>query len=138
MEARILKPAALAAAFGGALGFTILAGPLLAPYADYAPQVVMVLLAAALLYIAWHVDPAWLLTGAILASSFNGNWGAFGLPSGFALDRALLLAGVVGLLVQSSPTALERPRVRLRPVHALLALTVMWAVGLGGRGANPR
>jgi O-antigen ligase len=111
------------------LGLTILAGPILAPYADYGRLAAMLLLAACFLYIAWHVDPAWLLTGAILASSFNGNWGAFGLPSGFAPDRALLLAGVVGLLIQSSPAALERPRLQLRPVHALLALTVAWAVG---------
>ena len=35
---------------------------------------------AGLLYLTWHASPAWLFTAALLSSTFNSNWGAFGLP----------------------------------------------------------
>ncbi len=85
-------------------------------------------LLGSLAYIAWKVEPAWLLTAALLASAFNGNWGAFGFPPMFAPDRLLLLAAVVALFVRS-PGARGLPRFRLEPVHVLLAVMVAWAIG---------
>jgi O-antigen ligase len=85
-------------------------------------------LLGALAYIAWKVEPAWLLTGAFLASALNGNWGALGFPPLFAPDRLLMLAAIVALFVRS-PGARGVPRFRFEPVHALLVLMVAWAVG---------
>jgi putative inorganic carbon (hco3(-)) transporter len=85
-------------------------------------------LLGSLAYIAWRVEPAWLLTAALLASAFNGNWGALGFPPMFAPDRLLLFAAIAAILVRS-PGALGVPRFRLQPVHALLLATLAWAVG---------
>jgi O-antigen ligase len=85
-------------------------------------------LLAALAYIAWKVEPAWLLTGAFLAAAFNGNWGAVGFPAMFAPDRLLMLAGIAAILARS-PGARGLPRFRFEPVHALLLAMVAWAVG---------
>jgi O-antigen ligase len=79
-------------------------------------------------YLAWHVEPAWMLTGALVLSCFNSNWDAFGLPPLVAPDRLLLAAGVLSLLLRA-PRARRRPPLRLEPVHALLAAALAWAVG---------
>jgi putative inorganic carbon (hco3(-)) transporter len=85
---------------------------------------------ASLGYLAWRVDPAWLFTAALIGSTFNGNWSDLGVPGGFPPDRLILLAGVAGLILYS-PGARDRPAFRARPIHALLALTVIWAIGSG-------
>ncbi len=82
----------------------------------------------AIAYLAWHTEPAWLMTAAIIGSTFNSNWGEFGVPGGLAPDRLILLAAILGLLLRS-PAALDRPRFHLEPVHALLAATLIWAIG---------
>jgi hypothetical protein len=82
----------------------------------------------ALAYLAWHTEPAWLMTGAIIGSTFNSNWGALGLPGGVAPDRLLLLAAILGLVLRS-PGASDRPRFRLQAVHGVLAATLVWAIG---------
>ncbi|MGH2744262.1 MAG: O-antigen ligase family protein [Thermoleophilaceae bacterium] len=84
--------------------------------------------AAALAYLAWRLDPAWLLTAALLLSVFNNHWDAFGLPSNAAPDRLFLIAGLAAVLLRA-PAARDRPSLRPQPVHALLALTLLWAVG---------
>ena len=75
----------------------------LIPYQGYLALslAVMLGLLGSLAYIAWRVEPAWLLTAALLASAFNGNWGALGFPSGIAPDRLLLLAAIGAILVRS-------------------------------------
>jgi putative inorganic carbon (HCO3(-)) transporter len=85
-------------------------------------------LLGALAYIAWKVEPAWLLTAALLASAFNGNWGALGFPPMFAPDRLLMLAAIAAILARS-PGARGLPRFRFEPVHALLLAMVAWALG---------
>jgi putative inorganic carbon (hco3(-)) transporter len=89
---------------------------------------VAVLGLVALAVIAWRVDPAHLLIGALILSAFNNHWDAFGLPRFVAPDRFLLIAALVAVLLRS-PAALDRPRVPVRGVHLLLALTLAWAVG---------
>lgn len=78
--------------------------------------------------LAWSVEPAWLLTAALILSAFNNHWDAFGLPSNAAPDRLLLVLGLVAIVARA-PAARDRPVIRLEPVHALLALTLVWAVG---------
>ncbi len=83
-----------------------------------------------LAYIAWNIEPAWLLTAGIIGSTFNSNWGAVGLPGGLPPDRFILLAGILGVAFRSA-AARDRPEFRVRPVHGLLALTLAWAIGSG-------
>lgn len=78
--------------------------------------------------LAWRVEPAWLLTAALILSAFNNHWDAFGLPSNAAPDRLLLVLGLVAIVARA-PAARDRPVLRLEPVHALLALMLVWAVG---------
>jgi O-antigen ligase len=82
----------------------------------------------AIAYLAWHTEPAWLMTAAIIGSTFNSNWGELGVPGGIAPDRLVLLAAILGLLLRS-PGAFDRPRFRLEPIHAILAATLIWAIG---------
>lgn len=99
------------------------------PYGVHALAVGLVLaVLLALAYLAWHTEPAWLMTAAIIGSTFNSNWGELGLPGGVAPDRLLLMAAILGLAL-GSPAASDRPRLELRPVHAVLAATFLWAVG---------
>jgi putative inorganic carbon (hco3(-)) transporter len=83
---------------------------------------------AALAIVAWHVDPAYLLIGALALSAFNNHWDAFGLPPLVTPDRFLLVAALGSVLLRS-PAASNRPPVPMRGVHALLALFLAWAVG---------
>ncbi len=98
--------------------------------ADLAAALVGLAVLASLAYLAWHVDPAWLFTAAVIGSTFNGNWGDLGVPGGIPPDRLVLLAGIGGLILYSPP-ARDRPPFRARPIHGLLALTVVWAIGSG-------
>lgn len=78
-------------------------------------------------YLALRLDPAWLLTAALLASVFSGNWNQLGLPNLIAPDRLLLIVGVAALLIRA-PGARDRPSLRLAPVHLLLAASLAYAV----------
>ncbi len=88
----------------------------------------MLCILGSLAYVAWRVEPAWLMTAALLASAFNGNWGALGLPPGIAPDRFLLIAAIAAMLARS-PGARGLPRFRLEPVHALMLVALAWAIG---------
>jgi O-antigen ligase len=58
-----------------------------------------------------------LLTLALAAEIFSGNWGNFGVPG--AADRVLLVLGLVAFVVEGRKAMSERP-LRLRPIHLLL------------------
>ena len=106
--------AAAAAATRGALPFLVVLGLLgLASFA----------------YLAWHVDPAWTLTGSVALSVFGGYWGELG-PLGYlpvTPDRLMLLAGAGALLLRA-PGARDRESLRLEPVHWLLLGAIAFAV----------
>jgi O-antigen ligase len=122
-----------ASAFGLVAGAAILALLLLSRtlpeggYAAVATAAGGVGLIAAI-YLAWHVEPAWMLSGALVLSCFSSNWDVVGLPRFVAPDRLLLAAGALGLLLRAPPARL-RPPLRLWPVHALLAAALAWATG---------
>lgn len=102
-----------------------------APFAGHLAELCLALaLIAAIAYLAWHTDPAWLMTGALIASTFNSNWGAFGIPAGIAPDRLILVAAIAGLALRS-PAARDRPLFRLRAVHLLMAASFIWVLGSG-------
>ncbi len=78
-------------------------------------------------YVALAIDPAVLLTLGVFLTPFAGNWQQLGLPGILAPDR-LLIAATIGLVLLRAVTG-RRPLPPLRPVHWVLALALLWAVG---------
>jgi putative inorganic carbon (hco3(-)) transporter len=91
-----------------------------------APLVVLVL--AAFAYLARAMDPAAVLTLAVVLTPFAGNWQQLGVPGILAPDR-LLIAGTIVLVIFRAATGRGEPLPRPRLVHFVLALAVLWAVG---------
>jgi O-antigen ligase len=75
----------------------------------------------------WSMHPAPTMCAAIAASVFSGEWRNVGL-GGLPLDR-LLLAIVALQLLLGAPGVATAPRLRIRGVHTLLALTGIYVVG---------
>ena len=88
-----------------------------------------------LVYLTWHASPAWLFTAAIIASTFNSNWDAFGFPSGFAPDRVILLAAILALLLPSAG-ARTRPAARIQADPPAVRLDPALGLGIGNRGRH--
>src|SRR5919198_5776877 len=65
-----------------------------------------------------------LLTLAIAAEIFSGNWGNFGMPG--AADRVLIVLGFVALVLGGRRAVSDRP-LRLRPIHLLLLVAATYA-----------
>jgi O-antigen ligase len=65
-----------------------------------------------------------LLSFAVGAEIFSGNWGYFGVPA--ALDRVLLVIGLVALVLGGVRTISDR-NLRLRPIHLVLLTTATYA-----------
>jgi O-antigen ligase len=65
-----------------------------------------------------------LLSAAIAAEVFSGNWGYFGVPA--ALDRVLLVLGL-GALVWGGVRVVTDRVLRFRPLHLLLLVTALYA-----------
>jgi O-antigen ligase len=64
-----------------------------------------------------------LLSLAIAAEIFSGNWGNFGAPP---LDRVLVVAGLIALVL-GGVRAVSSRRLRLRPIHLLLVVVATYA-----------
>jgi putative inorganic carbon (hco3(-)) transporter len=75
----------------------------------------------------WSMHPAPVMCAAIALNVFSGSWSQLGL-GGLPLDR-LLLAFVVAQFLLCAPGVEHAPRLRVRGVHLLLALTVLYALG---------
>ena len=91
-----------------------------------APVAALAVPAAA--YLALAIDPAVLLTLGVVLTPFAGNWQQLGIPGVLAPDR-LLIASTIGLVFLRAVTGRGEPLPRPRPVHYVLALAVLWAVG---------
>jgi len=87
------------------------------------------LLAVGLLMAAlWELPVAATMCAAIALTIFSGSWGSLGLPGfPFLPDRILLVVALLALLLRA-PGAAGLPRIRVRGVHLLLALTVLYAI----------
>ena len=90
---------------------------------------------AVLVHLMWNADPAWLLSAGLAASMFSGNWKLLGFGSTAVPDRLLLAAGLVAFLFRFPP-ARDRPRLTFRPVHAVLALGVVYVAVSGFYGGG--
>ncbi len=92
------------------------------------PGVVLVMLVAAIL---WELPPAAMVCAGLTLTLFSGNWTTLGFPGfPFVPDRILIVAAALALALKS-PGAVELPRVRIRPVHLLMACLVLYAVASG-------
>lgn len=69
------------------------------------------------------LEPALILTGAMILSVFSGNWGSMGIP--IPLDRIAIACGIATALVRSIQRG-EGPKIR--PVHWLMLALVLYAV----------
>jgi O-antigen ligase len=75
----------------------------------------------------WQLPPAATACAALALTIFSGAWGQIGL-GGLPIDR-MLLAIVVLQLFLLAPGVAQIPRVQVRSVHLLIALTVIYATG---------
>jgi O-antigen ligase len=78
-------------------------------------------------YLAWRINPAYVLTAAIVLSPLAGNWQAMGVPGPLALDRLLLVAAVAVVLIRELG-ARDRSELRIEPVHVVLAAGLVYVV----------
>jgi O-antigen ligase len=81
---------------------------------------------AVLVHLARTLDPAWLLTAALLSTMFAGHWSELGLSTSLGPHRVLLAAGVLAVLLRAPP-ARDRPPLRLDGVHLALAAALGFA-----------
>src|SRR5580704_10859271 len=69
--------------------------------------------------------------GALALTLFSGNWTMLGFPGfPFVPDRILIVAALLALALKS-PGAVELPRIRIRGVHLLMLITVLYALASG-------
>jgi O-antigen ligase len=78
-------------------------------------------------YVAWLARPAYIFTAAVVLSPVAGNWEAVGIPGVLAPDRLLLVTGIA-IVTLKVLLGRQELSVRLRPVHAVLALAVLYGV----------
>lgn len=76
-------------------------------------------------YLAWRLEPAWLLTAGLVLSPVAGNWSQLGIPGTVAPDRLLLIAGVASVFLRPELLPDRRP-LRLAPVHWLMLIAVAY------------
>jgi len=92
------------------------------------PGLFLLMLVAA---IVWELPPAAMVCGGLALTLFSGNWTTLGFPGfPFLPDRILIVAALLALVLKS-PGAVDLPRVRVRPVHLLMLLTVLYALASG-------
>jgi len=75
----------------------------------------------------WHLPPSITMCIAIALSLFSGGWGMMGL-GGIPLDRVAIVILLAQLLLLA-PGVARTPRLRLRNVHLLLAIAILYALG---------
>jgi hypothetical protein len=77
-------------------------------------------------YLAWQVTPAYIFSAAVVLSPLAGNWQALGIPGALSLDRLLLVVTIAVVLLRQVAAA-DGSRLRLEPVHWVLAAAVVYA-----------
>jgi hypothetical protein len=75
----------------------------------------------------WELPPALAMCGAIALSVFSGAWSQIGLGN-IPLNRLLAVLVICQCLLRS-PGTIHMPRLQLRNVHLLMALTIVYALG---------
>jgi putative inorganic carbon (hco3(-)) transporter len=75
----------------------------------------------------WELPPAVTLCAAIALTVFSGGWSQMGL-AGMPLNRLLVAVAILQVLLRA-PGIAQMPRIELRNVHLLMALTLLYAIG---------
>lgn len=75
----------------------------------------------------WELPPSVTMCGAVALSVFSGAWSQMGLGN-IPLNRLLAVLVILQCLLRSPGTA-RMPRLRLRNVHLLMAVTIIYALG---------
>jgi putative inorganic carbon (hco3(-)) transporter len=71
------------------------------------------------------LDPAWILTGGLMLSVFSGYWRDMHIP--IPVDRVVIFSGIAAALFKSWRSR-EVPSVRIRTLHWLMLLLILYAV----------
>jgi O-antigen ligase len=79
-------------------------------------------------YLAWQVNPAYIFAAAVVLAPLAGNWQVLGVPGALGLDRLLLVVAVSVALLREL-LAKRESRLRLEPVHWVLAAAIVYATG---------
>jgi O-antigen ligase len=74
----------------------------------------------------WEVPPAATMCAAIALRIFSGGWSQMGL-GGLPLDRLMILFVLLQVFLRA-PGAAHLPSIRLRNVHLLMALTLLYVL----------
>lgn len=74
----------------------------------------------------WELNPAVNMCAAIVLSIFNGAWFQVGLK-GLPLDRLMIVLVLLQFLLRA-PGVAHKPRLEIRNVHLLMALTVVYVL----------
>jgi putative inorganic carbon (HCO3(-)) transporter len=76
----------------------------------------------------WELPLAVMMCVAIVLTIFSGNWGSVGLPGFPFLPDRLLILGVLAAVILRAPGTKGRPAIKVRPVHFLLLLLIVYAL----------
>jgi putative inorganic carbon (HCO3(-)) transporter len=88
---------------------------------------VLIALGVLALRYLWELPPAATLCCAIALSIFSGAWAQIGLGN-IPLNRLFAVLAVLQCLLRAPGTA-QMPRLQLRNIHLLMALTILYALG---------
>ncbi len=88
---------------------------------------VLIVLGVLAIRYLWEQPPAVTMCGAIALSVFSGAWSQIGLGN-IPLNRLLAVLVICQCLLRS-PGTVHMPRLQLRNVHLLMALTIVYALG---------
>jgi O-antigen ligase len=93
------------------------------------PQVLLALalVAAVVVSAVWLARPSWTICAGLVLSMFGSHWQSLGLPPSVAPDRLMLAAALIAILVRA-PGARDLPRIRFRPLYALMYVAGAYAV----------
>lgn len=106
----------------------LVAASVAAGHVDERTFVSFVALASAMatVYLAWHAEPAWVISVGIAATVFSARWDEMGFPIG--IDRILISTAVLAVLCRAATSRL-RPSFRLGAAHWALLAAMLWIIG---------
>jgi putative inorganic carbon (hco3(-)) transporter len=93
---------------------------------------VLVLAAVLVVRRLWEASTASIMCGAIALTVFSGGWSQVGL-GGLPLDRLLTVIALLQIFLRA-PGAVHVPPLRLRGVHLLMGLTIIYLIGSAAVG----
>ena len=122
-------PRFVALATGGAIGILVLAAAATATAPRLTPLLFLagvgVAVAAVIGYFAWTTNAALVLAVGFVIAIFASNWPELGVPGPLSPHRILLVLVIVAVLLRAP--SVQAGRLRLHPVHVVLAVALLYA-----------